>query len=100
MCALLYLYSLHYNNVPLCVYSLYYNNVHCGFYVFFCMCIAYSILICTVFSMQKSLIEMYTDVLNLLTEFDAKLSRKEEKFINTLPQVSEGTPPQHTTESE
>ena len=49
---------------------------------------------------QKSLIEMYTDVLNLLTEFDAKLSRKEEKFINTLPQVREGTPPQHTTEYE
>jgi hypothetical protein len=36
---------------------------------------------------QKSLIEMYTDVLNLLTEFDAKLSRKDGKFINTVPQV-------------
>jgi optic atrophy protein 1 len=36
---------------------------------------------------QKSLIEMYTDVLNLLTEFDAKLSRKDGKFVNTLPQV-------------
>ena len=30
---------------------------------------------------------MYTDVLNLLTEFDAKLSRKDGKFVNTLPQV-------------
>ena len=36
---------------------------------------------------QKSLIELYTDVLNLLTEFDAKLSRKDGKFVNTLPQV-------------
>ncbi len=36
---------------------------------------------------QKSLIEMYTDVLNLLTEFDARSSRKDGKFINTLPQV-------------
>jgi hypothetical protein len=30
---------------------------------------------------------MYTDILNLLAEFDAKSSRKEGKFINTLPQV-------------
>lgn len=37
--------------------------------------------------MQQSLIEMYTDVLNLLTGFDAKSSRKDGKFINTLPQV-------------
>ena len=36
---------------------------------------------------QKSLIEMYTDVLSLLTEFDTKANRKEGKFINTLPQV-------------
>ena len=37
--------------------------------------------------LQLTLIEMYTDVLNLLTEFDAKSSRKGKKFINTLPQV-------------
>ena len=36
---------------------------------------------------QKSLIEMYTDVLALLTDFDSKISRKDGKFINTLPQV-------------
>ena len=36
---------------------------------------------------QKSLIEMYTDILNLLTDFDAKLNRKDGKFVNTLPQV-------------
>ena len=39
-------------------------------------------------SIQQTLIEMYTDILNLLTEFDAKSSRKEGKFINTLPQVN------------
>ena len=38
--------------------------------------------------MQQTLIEMYTDILNLLAEFDARSSRKEGKFINTLPQVS------------
>ena len=37
---------------------------------------------------QQTLIEMYTDVLNLLAEFDTKSSRKDRKFINTLPQVS------------
>jgi optic atrophy protein 1 len=36
---------------------------------------------------QKSLIELYTDILNLLTDFDAKLNRKDGKFVNTLPQV-------------
>ena len=30
---------------------------------------------------------MYTDILNLLTEFDTKLNRKDGKFVNTLPQV-------------
>ena len=30
---------------------------------------------------------MYTDVLALLTDFDSKISRKDGKFINTLPQV-------------
>lgn len=33
------------------------------------------------------MIELYTDVLNLLSEFEAKASRKDGKFVNTLPQV-------------
>ena len=42
---------------------------------------------CVCAHLQKTLIELYTDVLNLLTEFDAKLNRKDGKFVNTLPQV-------------
>ena len=43
--------------------------------------------LCVCAHLQKTLIELYTDVLNLLTEFDAKLNRKDGKFVNTLPQV-------------
>ncbi|XP_065889413.1 dynamin-like GTPase OPA1, mitochondrial [Dysidea avara] len=36
---------------------------------------------------KKSLIEMYTDILNLLTEFDAKSSQKAGKIVDQLPKV-------------
>ncbi len=39
---------------------------------------------------QQSVIELYTDVLNLLADFEAKTSRKDVKFVNTLPQVHKG----------
>lgn len=37
--------------------------------------------------LQKTLIELYADVLNLLTEFDAKSPLTDRKLIHTLPQV-------------
>ena len=45
-----------------------------------------SILSYDLFVLQQSLIEMYTDVLNLLSDFETKSSRKD-GFVNTLPQV-------------
>ena len=39
------------------------------------------------FSLQKSLIEMYTDILNLLVEFDAKSNQKTGKIVDQLPRV-------------
>ena len=36
---------------------------------------------------------MYTDVLHLLNEFDARSSRKDGKFANTLPQVQTQSDP-------
>ena len=56
--------------------SMYTNSNHC-------------ISMLTPLCLQQSLIEMYTDILNLLTEFDAKSNRKDGKFINTLPQVAQ-----------
>jgi optic atrophy protein 1 len=36
---------------------------------------------------QKTLIEMYAEILNLLTEFDAKSPLTDRKLVHTLPQV-------------
>ena len=59
-------------------------------------CVCTTLCVCVCARLQKTLIELYTDVLNLLTEFDAKLNRKDGKFVNTLPQVQSTAVFMHT----
>ena len=40
------------------------------------------------YSVQKTLIELYAEVLNLLSEFDAKSPFTDRKLVHTLPQVT------------